>query len=78
VRRFLTKTRRSLRGSSQQCRLLVLRSPIASPVHLRILSASMLMGTSMPPCTIRARIRAFNRRGIPIEQRHPSPRCASA
>jgi sugar lactone lactonase YvrE len=24
-----------------------------------------------------ARIRVFNRRGIPIEQRHPSPRCAS-
>lgn len=44
----------SLRGSRQKRCLSVLRPAITSSVHFRILPASMLMGTSMPPCTSRA------------------------
>jgi hypothetical protein len=60
---FATAEMRHESSPSVQRRLSPQRS------NFRILSASMLIGTAIPRCTSRARIRLSNRRGIPIAER---------
>jgi hypothetical protein len=66
ARRFLTKTRRCLRGSRQPCAPRYHGHPSPHRSMSGFFPRRLLMGTSMPPGATRARIRVFNRRGIPI------------